>query len=391
MFPINLLILSKDKMKKIFLIWDIGTWKDWFYHIWDEAMFRYNYSYLNKHWYDLYLSSRGIKTNYKNQISDINFQSKFKIIKLFLLIFFYYFFNRNSKIIKIIETIKKVDIIIISWWWNLNSIWNWHLYYRFLITYFSKRFSKKVFLSWQTIWPIKWFIDNFLINYILNYVKIIWLRDLSFSKKYIKDKYYDKIRYYYDDVFLSKNKLSINFQLNSYFYYVWLSLHNGENKKKLIKTLKQLINWINNKYKNVKYVIIPHVFDNKLWYDIDFMKNFEDINYEIIDFKKFNLPYEEVIEEITRKMNKIITTRYHWWVFSLKHNISSIMIWRNDYEIWKFKWLEEITDTKLNIIDIRKTNKYNIDNIISSHIKKVNIDFKKCFIYNFIKKYDKIK
>lgn len=132
-------------MKKVLLIGDIGEWNQWFYHVWDELMLFYNYKVLEQYWYEVFVTSRSHISKYKNTILDINFSWCFRIIKLVFILLFYKWFPKQSVVSILIWTIKNVDDIIFSGWGNLNSIWKWHLYYRFLITYFAKKY-KKIFI-----------------------------------------------------------------------------------------------------------------------------------------------------------------------------------------------------------------------------------------------------
>lgn len=375
-------------MKKVLLIWDIWVWAQWFYHIWDELMFFYNYKVLENHWYEVFATSRWKESRY-NTVFDINFSWFCRSLKLWTILMFHQFFTENSATRKIIEIIKSVDDIIFSWWWNLNSMWRWHLYYRFLITYFAKKYKKNIYLSSQTIWPIRWKLDSKMLDYILDYCKIISIRDFSFSKKYIKDKFRHKVKYFLDDALIklnySKNKKSQ--RINNVFN-VWLSVHEGEDNSILLNQLFQIQQTLKSLYWAVKFYKIPHMFDNNWWYDEKFMKSINFINYE----NEFSPElYKSEIEELYEDMDFIITTRYHWGVLAIKYKKPVIMIWRNDYELWKFCWLRDTLDVENYILLSNIGEIIDGENIkfIINKDSSIKYNKNKFFIYNYINNYDK--
>ncbi len=378
-------------MKKIFLIWDIWTWEQWFYHVWDELMFFYNYKVLENYWYEIFTSSRSKESKYNNTTLDINFNCFFRIIKLGVIILFHKIFIKSSAIKKIIEIIKNVDCVIFSWWWNLNSIRKWHLYYRFLITYFAKKFKKGVYLSSQTIWPIHWKLDYLILDYILNYCEIISVRDFDYSKRYINDKFKYKVKIFQDDALIRLNYLKNNkYKKHNNIFTVWLSVHKGENDALLLKQLSKIQRILKSLYWTVKFYKIPHMFDNNWWYDENFMKSINFINYENEFIPEL---YKSQIEEFYINMDLIVTTRYHWGVLAIKYKKPVIMIWRNEYELWKFNWLIDTLNVK-NYILLSNTNKILDEKYVKSVINKscsIKYDINRFFIYNYVKYYDKDK
>jgi hypothetical protein len=376
-------------MKKVFLIWDIWDWKWWYYHIWDELMFFYNYKILKKYWYKIFVSSRSSQTRYKNVVLDIDFSGTFRFVKLITILLLYKLYPNHSRIKKIINTICSVNSIIFSWWWNLNSIRKWHLYYRFLITYFAKKFKKDVYLSAQTIWPIYWKLDYKILNYILSYCKIIWVRDVNFSINYINDEFKRKVRYFCDDIFIgSKNIKNRKIKSLHDWFNVWISLHSNWDDRNLFEQLLQIKVILESLHWKIKFYRIPHVFDKFWWYDEDFMKSINFIKYENT-FKPWL--YKSNIENLYKKMDIVITTRYHWGALAIKYWKPAIMIWRDLYELWKFNWLFDSLHIK-NCIILSKSDKIDVKNIKSIIIKRSNnITYNESqnFIFNYIKNYDK--
>ncbi len=379
-------------MKKVFLIWDIWDWKWWFYHVWDELIFSYNHKILKKYWYKIFVSSRSVKTNYKNVVLDINFSRSYRFLKLLIILLFYKIYPKHSKIKNIIKTIKTVDSIIFSWWWNLNSIRRWHLYYRFLITYFAKKFKKDIYLSAQTIWPIYWKLDQKMLDYILDYCKIIWVRDINFSKKLINEKFKKKVRYFYDDAFIVsenvKDKGDNDDNNPNCWLQVWISLHENWNKEPLLAQIFQIKATLETMYWKVIFYKIPHMFDDFWWYDEDFMKWIKFINYENHFNPKY---YKSNIEKLYKKMDFVITTRYHGGVLAIKYWKPVIMIWRDIYELWKFKWLIDIFHMNNGILlsNSGKIAQKEINSICSLKHNNIKYNEDNFFIFNYIKYYDK--
>jgi len=395
--------------KKILLVWDIWTWKNWWYHIGDESMFFYNFTALSQQGnYDIYATSRGISHDYIPQTKElyrIYFSNGFLWrLKLFFFIAFQSLFTKRSKISNIIETIKYMDSIIISWWWNLNSIRSWHLYFRFLIAYFARKYKKKLYISAQTVGPLYNFIDRYLVRKIYAWAKCFAVRDKTFSVRYLTP-YTSKIKTCYDDSFQKQDSI-YSIKKDKSTRYIWWSIHQDFSRHNTIK-LKNIINIINSFYQNntEKHYMLPHLFDNQDRIDIDFMKQIKHdwdyiLNYVALTSKQKEswFRFEHIIESYTGSMDLIITTRYHAAVFAVKNWRIPIMIYRNTYEKEKFIWLLDTvwlslhehllfdiydTDTSIKKKSLYiKENQQKLKNQIRKSVQSIN--YNNIFINYFI-------
>jgi len=395
--------------KKILLVWDIWIWKKWWYHIGDESMFFYNFTALShEKTYDIYATSRDISHNYipsTKEIYRIYFKNGFfGMLKLFLFITFRQLFPKRSKLSNIIKTIKYIDYVIISWWGNLNSIWSWHLYFRFLITYFARKYKKKIYISAQTVGPLYNLIDTYFVRKMYTWTIFFATRDKTFSLKYLTP-YTSKITICYDDAFQTQNDI-YPVPKDKNIKYIWWSVHQdfSEHNNKKLKNIIDAIDSFYQKDIN-KHYMLPHLFDNQDRIDIHFMKQIKNnwdfiLNYATLEKKRKEswVRFEHIIESYTGNMDFIITTRYHAAVFALKHWKIPFMIYRNTYEKEKFTWLLDTlwlslhkhilfdvngsnASIKRNILYIEK-NQQKLRNQISESIQSIN--YKNIFINHFI-------
>ncbi len=408
---------GKKNIKKILLVGDVGEWENGRHHIGDESMFYYNYKQLAATWsFDIYATSRSISHWYIpawREFLRIYFRDE--VIGRLQLLFYSIFFRLfPSSTIPwdIAQTIKMVDYILISWGGNLNSIWSGHLYFRFWICFLGRIYWKKIYLSWQTIWPLSIF-DKRLFNILIWWCKLITIRDTTYSIQHISYPL-TWIMFWLDDAFSSfnehiKKKLEKSCILGDgeEISRIGLSLHEphdaiyNHDLPRTIALLNTVLNW-------ASFYIIPHVSDKYNQGDISFMHQQMPIGIDITLFDyntihslatKTTATKEEIIEFYTSKMDYVLTTRYHWAVFAIKHGTIPIMIARNNYEYQKFKWLldslhlSHLLSTLIISITWKRSVKQHIQLIVKTHqeIKDTlhraieNIQPEQLFIPSFIK------
>ncbi len=407
---------SKTNIKKILLVGDIGEWENGRYHIGDESMFYYNYKQLADTWsFDIYATSRSISHWYIpawREFLRIYFRDEtIGILQLLFYSIFFRLFSSSTIPWHIVQTIKIADYILISWGGNLNSIWSGHLYFRFWICFLGRIYWKKIYLSWQTVWPLSIF-DKRLLNILIWWCERIMLRDTTYSMQNISCPL-TWIMFWLDDAFASfsehvkKNLEKHCIMKGGEISRIGLSLHEphdtiyNHDLPSAITLLNTALNW-------ASFCIIPHVFDKYNKGDISFMHQQMPmgIHITLLDYDTINslatqttAREEEIIEFYTSKMDYVLTTRYHWAVFAIKHGTIPIMIARNDYEYQKFKWLldslhlSHLLSTLIISITWEVSIKQHIQLIVKTHqeIKDTlyraieNIQPEQLFITSFIK------
>lgn len=359
-------------MKKcVLLVWDIGTWANWRYHVGDESMFAYNCTQLKQHGYTVYYTSRCQDSNDPFSYSDIYFRWKIAgAIYLFFACLLGNYFPKHTKVAKLVRLISQVDDVIISWWGNINSIWVWHLYYRFFISRWTQRKGKKLYFSAQTLWPIPERIFRRLLNSMLNWAQVIFVRDISYSLKLVPAKLRYKVRTSYDDALqrLPSWDRHKRMAVTPGALYIWLSLHQGEwwetYKQQLISLLEKLLQDLWTK-QALEVHIIPHVLsqqhDEDLAYTQDIISHLgrwitvRTWEYQSLAAMSDQFGLAGVVESLSGSMHLNISTRYHWAVFALKYAVPAIMIWRSTYELEKFNGLADSLWIYRNyIIDLRE-------------------------------------
>lgn len=365
----------------VFLIGDIGSGSSESFHIGDEAM-HYHNTVLYKKLFSatIYASSRNSKTDNPNIdkiLPDVHIKDLLHFVKLFLYILIFRYlrislFNKEFK--KTIASIIKSDLLHISGGGNINSIWPGHIYYRVYMIFVAKIYGIPIILTSQTIGPITKFTHRFLLKNFLNMVKYIGIRDNDFSRSCLDSLGIKKpiIRFSLDDAFdLSlleslKLKRMIKAFSSQKYIRVGISLHewnNGKiNHKWLIKNFLEL----HKKYSNIRFYIIPHVFDKLDGNDIAFMKNIlSEIGskfYYVFSFRKLmrltsNKTYllPSVIKTITSEMDVIISTRYHGLVFATSLHKKAIAINYDEYYSAKNKGILKLfSDNSSTINDSRE-------------------------------------
>ncbi len=337
-------------MWKVLLIGDVWEGENGRYHIGDESMFLYNYKKLRAEGHTVYVTSRSISHPYVEQWKEllaINFYGYiWWKIKLVWLLGVRPFLQRSTPLARLVKTIQHIDIVVISWWWNLNSIWPGHLYFRFLVAYLAQRYGKKVFLAGQTLWPIQNFFDTYLLHKLLKWADLIGVRDRLYSCKLIPAKYISKKVDVYDDACQPTTSIDFWTPLNTTFT-IGYSLHAYEANTSHTQRLKEFIELLDDvtPWKSARH-LLPHVFNNQDAGDLLYMKQLIESPYEAKDYKKLleaknrtGHMFEELIEWYTWQMNLLVTTRYHGAVFALKQGVIPLMIYRNNYEKVKFEWL----------------------------------------------------
>lgn len=347
---------QQTNIKSVLLVWDIGEGKDGRYHIGDERMFYYNYQHLAATWrFEIYATSRSICHSYIptwKEVRRIYFRDwVVGILQLLFYSIFFRLFPSRTVPWKILHIINIVDYVIISWWGNINSIRSGHLYFRFRIGFMCRVYWKKLYLSWQTIWPLST-VDRWLSTKLISWCECILLRDTTYSVSHISYQH-PWVRFWVDDAFLPFEK-DIKEALEKKCTFadsgeirIWLSLHEPY-KAKHSPHSPHLITLLGASLHTANFSIIPHVFDNKNGYDISFMIQQLPlgISATILDYDTMSTlenstkaRKESIIEFYTSKMDYVLTTRYHWAVFAIKHGTIPIMISRNEYEYQKFRWL----------------------------------------------------
>lgn len=352
---------------KVLLVWDIWRgFHDW-YHVGDEAMYNYNSNGLIEHGITVFSTTRSVET--EKQLPRIEFQDNlFGLLKLFYICIFKLAYRNIPHLKSLINKIKEVDHIIISWWGNLNSIWKWHLYFRFLVCFFAKKFRKQIFVSAQTIWPFTNYVDQYLVNLMVRRSQIFGVRDSIFWKQYLTKSMYSKSKLYMDDAGMIKTNPEYKVLWTG--QYIGLSIHQDYGWTGDL-WLSSLLEYISTFYRNYTCVLIPHVFNKFDQGDLKFMKDkLRKYNIKTIEItytlltnfaSKYHLRWDEVIENITKQMNMIVATRYHAGVFALKYNVPVLMVGRNNYEMTKNKGLLQSWGVKETfVLDFRKRDNQNI-------------------------------
>lgn len=352
---------------KVLLVWDIWRgFHDW-YHVGDEAMYNYNSNGLIEHSITVFSTTRSVET--EKQLPRIEFQDNlFGLLKLFYICIFKLAYRNIPHLKSLINKIKEVDHIIISWWGNLNSIWKWHLYFRFLVCFFAKKFRKQIFVSAQTIWPFTNYVDQYLVNLMVRRSQIFGVRDSIFWKQYLTKSMYSKSKLYMDDAGMIKTNPEYKVLWTG--QYIGLSIHQDYGWTGDL-WFSSLLEHISTFYRNYTCVLIPHVFNKFDQGDLKFMKDkLSKYNIKTIEItytlltnfaSKYHLRWDEVIENITKQMNMIVATRYHAGVFALKYNVPVLMVGRNNYEMTKNKGLLQSWGVKETfVLDFRKRDNQNI-------------------------------
>ena len=355
--------------KKVFLLADIGTGKNGFYHVGDEAMFLSNLEKYREMGVEVFASSRSVShpTLTNHEVLDIYILNIFHFIKLVVYAFFLRFFGLNmfpKFFRKTVKTLTSCDVLHISGGGNITSLWPGHIYYRSLMIFIAKLYGKKVILTGQSVGPITRISLKYILYFALNAADYIGIREKKLSLKTIdilKIKK-DIVHFNYDDALFwqvnTKQKTISKKVVN-----LGISLHDPKNVK-ITMEMSEFLAKILRKYKNLNLFVIPHMIDSKDDQDISFAlsitRRLNSKRIKVVDFKYLNKikgsTYANKIRSITAKMDLIVASRYHGLVFAVSSLVPCLAInYDDDYYRGKNTgFLETVTGQyKDFVIDFR--------------------------------------
>lgn len=283
-------------MKKVFILGDIGLYRDGGFHFGDEAMFLGNVKWYKNNGYKIFASSRSASHNAKLFTETLDVHIK-NFVHYFFLLFCAYiqkylkvnFFPKYFR--KTVSNLVLCDRLHISGGGNLNEFWPGHVFYRSLMINIACLHNIQIYISGQTIGSFHNLILKSIISNAIKKAKIIGVRDKIRSinnllKLGVKA---EKIHFCPDDILLLGNVS--NFNTNKKFV-VGISLHKFDSIVNYEEGIfSKIILDINDSFPNVEFRLIPHYCNNREKNDdIFFMKRiFEDAeieNFRCVSCKK---------------------------------------------------------------------------------------------------------
>ncbi|HCR35775.1 hypothetical protein A2130_00630 [Candidatus Woesebacteria bacterium GWC2_33_12] len=378
-------------IKKVFVLADIGEDNNKSYHIGDEAMFLNNLRKYKSRNIEVSASSRSISHNTLgfNEVLDIYIKNVFTLFYLIICIYLLRFLKINIFPLRFQKTVSELvssDLLHISGGGNLNSFWAGHIYYRYLMISLATIFNKSVILTSQTIGPLTNHFHKFLLKLCLKNAKSIGVRDIDSQKELAKLGVSEsKISMSIDDAQsfnVSNNKIIDRIlSTNNSFFKIGVSVHQWS-KFTNYKFFNNMFYKIGELDPGISFTLIPHFFDNKDGFDVNFMNNImkgvknnvQFIKYQTLKQieKETKLTFAEIIKVISSKMQMVISSRYHGLVFALSSNIPVLAINYDNYYTMKnnailsiyFKNLKKysVNYNKIVLFSILNKVKYIINN-----------------------------
>lgn len=304
--------------KKVFLVGDIGTGENGYFHIGDEAMWLKNADrYLKNNW-SVIASSRNASDRYRNVkfLADIfidNYKSFQDCTK-----------PDHSDYRRFADAISDVDVVHLSGGGNLNNLWPGHFYFRCFIVDIAQKLNKKLIATSQTIGPLTDSQQSLLSSYAKafsyfgvrdEHASLMLLRALGFKEECIGIDPDDALTIYLPH---KTNKTA------KYF----ISLHEDQATQTLQEILKGVTNLC-----NTPQVITSASFESKKTIAslcVPF-PNSSDDKHSLVNWSVDTVGATE----------GGLSSRYHPVVFALMQGIPAVSIAINDYYATKFSGLYE--------------------------------------------------
>lgn len=355
---------------KVLLLADIGTNKDGFYHIGDEAMF-----HETERWYKTYqtdieigsLSRSGVNLPFPfERYPAILYCAKLVIKSLILKIFKLSLFSKEQRIF--IDFISRYEVLHFTGGGNIYSTCPSWLYYCYFLIFFFKLNGKKIIMTSQTIGPLEG-VDKLLGRYFLNLPSLIVLREdvdegsrplgeYGIAKPKIAGMLDAAYNLPVSDVYKLPKKRCLR---------IGLSIHQLEDDEhEVAEMVRDTIIDLARTYK-LEIVVIPHIIVKdsvKIW-GRWYMKNI--INHLPSGIKIIMPKYSEIvvtrkcpeslIKSMTAQCDLMIVTRYHGLIFSLSTNTPVVAIAKGQYylhkdrEALRFLYGEDIDNYLVNMGD----------------------------------------
>lgn len=324
-------------MKTVLLVGDIGIGPGGYFHVGDEAMWLTNVRrYTNKK-LKVYATSRTIDRSMANVtlVRDIYIPDRSTYTALLN--------SPTGAARKIIDIIKKVDLVHFSGGGNLTSLWPGHVYFRCFVAHFAHQFGKKVVATSQTVGPLLSPERN-TIREIIPAFALFGVRDQNQSKQELLDLglVASQIVWTPDDAIsqdLLFNQEPITYTANS----VALSLHS-----KYLRSLS-LRKALTSALLSRHITSVPHVFSN----GSHEMKNFIGLNHSdpfrtaVISGETIGKLMKNVIST-TQHAPLVITSRYHGAVFALMAGRPVACIYEDQHYEKKFRGILEAFAANVN-------------------------------------------